>query len=350
MPQPFVRPRRRSNHWGNKRATATAHASAPYPPWRSAKHGMKRTRRFRLFVVCSFLILVAAVGYAAQSAATPGPAPRSENASVVAAALGAARARVAGAIAGRQSGSLLAVSGGASFVAPTTFYARSRAAAALPADSTSKTDSSSLRTQCASDATCAAANEQVAGAEEAAAADNAQRDGRIGGRLGLAAVGIAAGGGLIAPDEMARGANENVSPAHWFIAAGHFGDTTNVGLGLHGPWAPPTGSPSAPWFPTPCYAPGTCAMRLPNSPPLGNGDPAQDPPPDGSPNDPGTGNQDPSNNAGTDAPDTDGDPNTPPVIATTTTPEPSTVFLLATGLGLIALIHTRRRRVAIEAR
>lgn len=274
------------------------------------------------------MILVAGVVYAAQSAASPDSAPRSDNASAVAAALGAVRARVAGAIAGRQSGSLLAVSGGASFVAPTTFYARSRAAAAHPADSTSKTDSSSLRTQCASDATCDAASERVTGAAQAAAGDDAQRDGRIGGRLGLAAVGIAAGGGFIAIDEMVRGANENVSPARWFIAAGHFGDTTNVGLGLHGPWAPPTGSPSAPWFPTPCYTPGTCAVRLPGSPPLGNGDPA----------------------AGTGAPYTDGDPNKPPVIATTTTPEPSTVFLLATGLGLVALIQIRRRRVAIEAR
>src|SRR6185312_7386008 len=82
----------------------------------SATHGMTRRHRFRLIVVCSFLILVGAAGFAAQSAAARDPTPRSENASAFASALG--RARAASAFAGIQGGLPAAGSSGAAFVAP----------------------------------------------------------------------------------------------------------------------------------------------------------------------------------------------------------------------------------------
>jgi PEP-CTERM motif-containing protein len=307
---------------------------------------MKRTHRFRLFVVCSFLILVAAAGYAARSTETRAT-PQVENES--AAALGGAAAvHAARVLAGSQGGSPLAVSEGASFLAPAVFYARSRDVASRPA--VERNAASSTPPTCATDTACNEAQQAVVVAADEGASREAASERRFGARLRRTAAGVAAAGAFVAVNEIwSNDGSENLSPARWYIAAGHFGDTTNVGLGLHGPWAPPKGSPASPWHPEPCYTTGSCAFQPPGSPPPGNDDPPQDPPPNGSPNDAGDGNQNPSDNSGTGNP-YDGDPNKPPVISTTTTPEPSTVFLLATGLGLIALVQFRRRRVAIEAR
>jgi len=307
----------------------------------SATHGMTRRHRFRLFVVCSFLILVGAAGFAAQSAAARGPTPRSENASAFASALG--RARAAGGLARSESGLSAAGSSGAAFVAPATFYARSRAIASAPVAAPPRPDSSIPRPACTAGQGCDSTAEPTIVATETAGAADVAGDKRLGGHLGLAAAGVFAAGSFVAADAMtSRGENENLSPARWFLAAGHFDDTTDVGLSLRGPWAPPKGSPPSPWQPAPCHTTETCAFAPP-----------------GSPNDPGHGSHDPSdgpdngnpdNGAPDDGTHNDGDPSRPPVISTTTTPEPSTVFLLATGLGLIAFVQFRRRRVAIEAR
>jgi len=316
---------------------------------------MKRTHRFRWIVVCSFLMLVAALGYAAQSAATPGATAHPEAEPAPATPLiGAVRGRMARALTGSQSGSLLAMSGGVSFVAPAEFYARSRGAASPPAAAEPNADSSTRATPCTMGAACGAADTTMGAATEASAPDDARDDGRVGRHLNLAAVGIVASGAFIAANEIDwSSSSENLSPAHWFIAAGHFGDTVDVGLGFHRPWAAPRGSPPSPWHPEPCYTTDTCAFG-PTAGSPGNGNQGHDPPTNGSPNDPENGEQSPPNNPGNDdsynGGSTHGDPNKPPVIATTTTPEPSTVVLLATGLGLVALFHVRRRRVPIKAR
>ena len=294
---------------------------------------MKRSHRFRPFVICSFLILVAALGYAARSAATQAPEPRLENESTTAALGRALRSRTARWLAGSERGAMLGASGGASFLAPAEFYARSRAVASAPAEARVAADSSTPPTPCATNAGCDSARDASVAAAEETASHDARNDRRIGPRFGLGALGVASS--VVAVDAMSSGdAHENLSPVRWFLAAGHFDDTTDVRLGFRGPWAPPDGSSPQPWHPEPCYTTGSCRFDPAGSPPPGSD----------SPSDAGNSDQDPSDDTGS------GGPNPAPVIATTTTPEPSTVLLLATGLGLIALVQRRRRRLAIEAR